>query len=189
MTRYKKGLRQQVYDKFGGKCAYTGKALGEDWQIDHITSKNRSKYMNCYINYPNFDVNDFSNLFPALRIVNHYKRELDLEGFRINMLSFHKRLSKLPNIFLDIKRIILQKTKRLNIYSVFLRITKFGPLVSIKLDLRNMLSFHKRLSKLPKNTIVKRTMDRKRYMYAIADAFDITSEKPFSGKFYFETLK
>ena len=136
MTRYKKGLRQQVYDKFGGKCAYTGKALGEDWQIDHITSKNMSKYMNCYINNPNFDVNDFTNLFPALRIVNHYKRELDLEGFRIYMLSFHKRLSKLP-----------------------------------------------------KNTIVKRTMDRKIYMYAIADAFDITPEKPFSGVFYFETLK
>ena len=31
--------REKVYNKYGGKCAYTGKPLGQDWQIDHVTSQ------------------------------------------------------------------------------------------------------------------------------------------------------
>jgi 5-methylcytosine-specific restriction endonuclease McrA len=35
----KKQLREEVYNKYGGLCAYTGKPLGDDWQIDHIHPK------------------------------------------------------------------------------------------------------------------------------------------------------
>lgn len=28
--------RQIVRSKYGGKCAYTGKPLAEDWQVDHV---------------------------------------------------------------------------------------------------------------------------------------------------------
>lgn len=97
-----KKLRQQVYDKYEGLCAYTGKPLGEDWQVDHMTSKLKHSY---YV----FDassveevikrrkeVDCIENLMPAIKIVNHYKRSLDLEGFRRYMLSFHKRIKKLP---------------------------------------------------------------------------------------------
>jgi hypothetical protein len=51
---------------------------------------------------------------------------------------------------------------------------------------RYMLGFHIRLAKLPKNTSVEKTKKRKEYMYKVANAFDITIDKPFSGKFYFE---
>jgi 5-methylcytosine-specific restriction endonuclease McrA len=31
--------RRVIHDKFGGRCAYTGKPLGDDWQIDHVVPK------------------------------------------------------------------------------------------------------------------------------------------------------
>ena len=126
----KKEIRLQVYNKFGGKCAYTGKPLGDDWPIDHKTPK----YMREFL--LNFDLDGIDNLYPALKIVNHYKRSLDIDDFR-----------------------------------------------------RYMTTFHKRLAKLPKNPYAPNTIRRKEYMYKIAEAFGITPDKPFCGKFYFETLK
>lgn len=52
-----------------------------------------------------------------------------------------------------------------------------------------MLNFHKRLAKLPKRTSVKRTQDRIEYLKEIAEKYGITPQIPFTGKFYFETLK
>ena len=108
MTRYKKELRQQVYDKFNGLCAYTGKDLSDDWQIDHITSKAWADYYGD--TKTKSAINDISNLFPSLRIVNHYKRALDLDAFRDYMLSFHLRLAKLP------KNTNVPKTQRRKAY-------------------------------------------------------------------------
>ena len=123
--------RQKIRLKFNGLCAYSGKPLGEDWQVDHVLPK-------CFKLQSFHKIkshNDFDNLVPACRIVNHYKRSFDLEGFRIYMRSFHLRLAKLP-----------------------------------------------------KNTKVPRTQKRKEYLMKVAQVFDITPEKPFSGIFYFETL-
>lgn len=125
-----KKLRQQVYEKYDGLCAYTGKPLGNDWQVDHMTSKYR------FFFYGEKELeNHIDNLMPAIKIVNHYKRSLDLEGFREYMLTFHKRLKKLP----------------------------------IK-------------------TVVERTKKRKEYMFEVASLFEITPDSPFDGKFYFEKI-
>lgn len=126
-----KELRDKVYNKYNGRCAYTGKPLGDDWQVDHAYSKYQHDYHKIQS-----DVNDISNLMPALRIVNHYKRELSIEGFRWYLKDFHLRLSKLP-----------------------------------------------------KKTRLDRTKKRIAYMEEVANAFNITINKPFSGKFYFETIK
>lgn len=169
--------RQQVYDKYNGRCAYTGKPLDDKWQVDHIEPKTRFKHITVYeAHYKKIDtlqvisvddyiemlegsdregrwdihcawkyypkrtkpapeVDNITNLVPALRIVNHYKRDQNLEEFRAYMLSFHNRLKKLP-----------------------------------------------------KKTTVQRTIERKEYLQKIADAFDISIEKPFTGTFYFETI-
>lgn len=82
-------IRQQVYVKFKGLCAYTGKPLGQDWQIDHIEP-------HFYARMWQRDPDRLDNLVPALRIINHYKRCRDLEEFRKYMLTFHERLKKLP---------------------------------------------------------------------------------------------
>ena len=139
MQNTKNTKKSIIKDKFGGKCAYTGKDLGDDWQIDHVESKNYNKYKRAYIAknlndlIQQVDSND--NLVPALRIVNHYKRGFNLEGFRDYMLSFHKRLAKLP------KKTRLEKTKK-----------------------------------------------RIKYMNEVANAFDISVDKPFGGIFYFESF-
>lgn len=112
-----KKQRQEIFNKFGGLCAYTGKPLGEDWQVDHVTPK------------------DISLLLPALRIINHYKRGKDLDLFRKAMITFHVRLKKLP-----------RETSR---------------------------------------DKTKKTIE---YMHKVAEAFGITIDKPFAGKFYFETI-
>lgn len=95
----KKKTRHEVYNKFNGKCAYTGKELGDDWQVDHVTSQYQHSYLYTgkedYIEYMK-KVHDINNLLPALRIVNHYKRTKNLEQFRRYMTGFHKRLAKLP---------------------------------------------------------------------------------------------
>jgi 5-methylcytosine-specific restriction endonuclease McrA len=93
--------KERIYNKFNGLCAYTGKPLGSDWQIDHVFPKCRSHF---YANKKFKDelgcigstVNDEKNLFPCLKIVNHYKRGLDLEGFRGYLSTLHIRLSRIP---------------------------------------------------------------------------------------------
>lgn len=52
-----------------------------------------------------------------------------------------------------------------------------------------MLNFHKRLAKLPKKTKVTRTEKRIEYLNIIAEKYGISVDKPFSGVFYFETIK
>lgn len=124
--------REKVYLKYNGKCAYTGQDLDDKWQIEHVHPKClKIQSYHCIEHHDHID-----NLLPALWIVNHYKRSLNLEQFREYMKYFHKRLAKLP-----------------------------------------------------KNTSVERTKKRKEYMYKVAQAFDITIDKPFSGKFYFELTK
>ena len=137
-----KEKRQKIKEKYNGLCAYTGKPLDENWQVDHIESKKKKRreiFQKC--NPENWQeelkkIDNIENLIPACWIVNHYKRALDLDGFREYMLGFHKRLAKLP-----------------------------------------------------KNPRVEKSIKRKRYMYRIAELFEITRDKPFGGTFYFERRK
>jgi hypothetical protein len=135
----KKEIREKIFNKFNGLCAYSGKPLDCDWQVDHVTPKcsviwGQPKEIRLKLGV-NYNLNDFDNLLPTIKIINHYKRSFDLEGFRTYMLGFHLRLAKLP-----------------------------------------------------KNTNVLKTKKRKEYMFKIAELFEITTEKPFGGKFYFEKL-
>jgi len=132
--------RDMVYNSFGGLCAYTGKPLADDWQIDHIIpvshpvwyqpEEQRKRVWNI-----SYFKHDAENLVPCCRIINHYKRDLDLEGFR-----------------------------------------------------KYIMGLHIRLAKLPKKTRVSRTERRKEYLYEVAELFGITTDKPFDGVFYFESL-
>jgi hypothetical protein len=75
-----KQTRQQVYDKYGGRCAYCGKEIMfEDMQADHITAKrNGGKECN-----------------PACRRCNHYKRAHSLETFREMLKTLHDRIRQI----------------------------------------------------------------------------------------------
>ena len=80
-----KAFRIKLYDKYNGRCDYSGTLLERDWQIDHIIPK-------CHGGTDNID-----NLVPCQKIVNHYKRALNVEDFRKQWLGgLHLRLAKLP---------------------------------------------------------------------------------------------
>jgi hypothetical protein len=51
-----------------------------------------------------------------------------------------------------------------------------------------MMDFHNRLKKLPKKPKNEKSIRHKKNLLEIARLFDITPEKPFSGKFYFEKI-
>lgn len=90
-----KKLRKQVYDKFGGLCAYSGTPLDSDWQVDHLEPLVRNWWLSNSACFP--DAHRIENMVPCQKIINHYKGSLDLETFRNWFLAgLHERLAKLP---------------------------------------------------------------------------------------------
>ena len=69
--RVTKAERRAIYDKIGGRCAYCGEDLAyEDMQVDHVEAIRSD------------GLDDLSNMLPACRSCNHYKRGNTLEGWR-----------------------------------------------------------------------------------------------------------
>lgn len=126
-----KPKRQAIYNKFGGKCAYSGSPLNDDWQIDHAIPMRRCIFGHATLQ----EVNDPSNLLPAQWEVNFYKGGGGIESLRSSLSTLHIRLAKLP-----------------------------------------------------KNPRSPNGIRRKAFLLRLAGHFGITPEKPFYGKFYFETL-
>ena len=63
--------RQQIYEKFGGRCAYCGcKITIKEMQADHVIPLHLG------------GADDISNLYPACRACNHYKSTYNVEKFR-----------------------------------------------------------------------------------------------------------
>lgn len=70
--------RRDVYDKMGGHCAYCGCELTyKDMQVDHIVPLYQD------------GCDELSNMFPACRGCNHYKRNMDLNDWR-------KQIERIP---------------------------------------------------------------------------------------------
>ena len=79
-----KAQRREVYDKYGGRCAYCGRPLRyEDMQVDHIIPKRKGGQ----------DI--MANYNPACRSCNHYKDSLSLEQFRGLVRTLPERLRKI----------------------------------------------------------------------------------------------
>ena len=79
-----KNIREQVYRKCNGHCAYCGCKLEyKNMQVDHVISV-----------YGNDGSNDVENLMPSCRMCNFYKSTFTLEEFRKNLETLHERLRK-----------------------------------------------------------------------------------------------
>lgn len=91
-----KELRERVRLKYGGLCAYSGTPLEDDWQVDHKVSRRECNYGWGFEDRIDH-VDDFDNLMPCQKILNHYKRAFSVEEFKIERMNgLHKRLYKLP---------------------------------------------------------------------------------------------
>ena len=87
---FSKKIRQAVYDKCGGHCAYCGREIAyDDMQVDHI----HPQYLG--------GKDDIENLNPACRMCNGRKGTLTIEKFRTEialqadraMSTFQARMS------------------------------------------------------------------------------------------------
>lgn len=90
-----KKTREEVYQKYGGRCAYCGRHIEmKDMQIDHFIPQNK-EYLFVLGEIQGVDsVDDFKNLMPACRSCNHYKRAHSLETFRRYIEEIPKKLRK-----------------------------------------------------------------------------------------------
>lgn len=75
--------RKQVYDMFGGRCAYCGcQVTFRGMQIDHkIPLRTGGE-------------DTIENMYPACRSCNHYKHTLDVEGYRTYLQRIPERLMR-----------------------------------------------------------------------------------------------
>lgn len=81
-----KKTREAVYQKYGGRCAYCGRAIAyKDMQVDHFRPLR-------VWNEADGAADDASNLMPACRMCNHYKRANSLEVFRRYIAEIPRKL-------------------------------------------------------------------------------------------------
>ena len=74
-----KKVREAVYQKYGGRCAYCGKKIEyKDMQVDHLIPIQRERFGK----FSEEQLECFENYMPADRRCNHYKRAHSLEVFR-----------------------------------------------------------------------------------------------------------
>ena len=86
----RKELRQKVYDKYGGHCAYCGKKIAiKDMQMDHIIPKwhNESQqHLDSWAKLGGSRIvkgtDDIDNFNPSCRQCNFRKGTMDIEQFR-----------------------------------------------------------------------------------------------------------
>lgn len=111
-----KKVRQLVYAKYDGHCAYCGKEIDySDMQVDHIYPKYRYNLLKAEAEknpllaersgFPK-DIDDFSNLNPSCRMCNFRKSEWTVDQFREEirhqakgvMKSFQARMSEVYHL-------------------------------------------------------------------------------------------
>ena len=81
-----KKTREVVYQKYGGRCAYCGREIAyKDMQVDHFLPLRAWGIEDA-------GTDDISNLMPACRMCNHYKRANSLETFRRYIAEIPRKL-------------------------------------------------------------------------------------------------
>ena len=101
-----KEIRQLVYNKCNGHCAYCGCKLEyKDMQVDHVLAVGSG------------GSNDIDNLLPACRQCNYDKHKKTIEGFR-------KRISK--ELYKSLERVFVYRlAKKYNLVKEEPRVVKF----------------------------------------------------------------
>lgn len=86
--------RKLIFDKYGGRCGYSGTVLEHDWQVEHIVPVVRDLFTGKMM-FPK--EHNLYNMIPVQKLINHYKHSVSLEDFRTWLLGgLHERLARLP---------------------------------------------------------------------------------------------
>lgn len=96
-----KDIRQQVYEMYGGHCAYCGREIDiTEMQVDHV----QSVYLG--------GEDELNNYRPACRQCNFYKSTMSIEGLREQLGLIVGRLEKLLTFRLALAHGLIQLTGR-----------------------------------------------------------------------------
>ncbi len=89
-------VREAVYYKYDGHCAYCGKGLTpKDYQVDHLIPIQRESFGK----YTEEQLERFDNYMPACRRCNLYKRAHSLETFRKYIEEIPRKLKERNYIY------------------------------------------------------------------------------------------
>jgi hypothetical protein len=84
-----KKVREAIYNKYAGHCAYCGKKIEyKEMQVDHLIPVQRERFGK----YSEEQIECFENYMPACRRCNNYKRAHSLEVFRKYIEEIPKKL-------------------------------------------------------------------------------------------------
>ena len=112
----KQEIRQKIYNKYGGHCAYCGEEIEyKKMQVDHIFPQSKkhwlsSDYMKKYEKISIDNIDEIDNLNPSCRSCNLWKHNLRLEGFRrelqrqvdrVNRYSANYRMAKKYGLIIE----------------------------------------------------------------------------------------
>jgi 5-methylcytosine-specific restriction endonuclease McrA len=115
----KKEVRQAIFDKFGGRCAYCGELLGKGWHVDEIEpcrrrhkwDRENNKWVLSGYDHP--DRLHIDNQFPACPSCNLQKHSMSLEDFRTSISNFVQSLNRYTNQYKFAKRYgLIEETKK-----------------------------------------------------------------------------
>lgn len=88
-----KRIREAVYAKYDGHCAYCGCEIEyRQMQVDHVKSLYWNSIDNHFVDNPDIVQDDsLDNLMPSCRQCNYYKAEADIENFRSKIHNILER--------------------------------------------------------------------------------------------------
>ena len=89
-------VREAVYYKYDGHCAYCGKVLTpKEFQVDHLIPIQRERFGK----YTEEQLERYENYMPTCRRCNHYKRAHSLETFRRYVEEIPEKLRETNYIY------------------------------------------------------------------------------------------
>ncbi|MNJ68441.1 HNH endonuclease [compost metagenome] len=100
--RLKKSEREQVRQKYGGRCAYCGNDLGQRWHADHLAPVIRLPDQRIAEQLQNHNL---ANMMPACVPCNLSKGRQELEGWRawlaghVNSLNAYHPIYRLAKTY------------------------------------------------------------------------------------------
>lgn len=111
-------MRERVYQKFNGHCAYCGKEIDyKDMQLDHLIPQcilENNKHQDLWDK-----VETFENYMPSCRRCNHYKRGNSLETFREMIRTIPQKLMRdnyIYKVASDFRIVPIQSPQEIEFY-------------------------------------------------------------------------
>lgn len=109
-------VREKVFKKYGGKCAYCGCELVKGWHVDHFLPVVRNPLTGAKL-YPERD--NLDNMMPSCASCNINKHSMDIEDFRNLIKGFMKHLNEISTQYKIAKRYGLVEEKDIEVKFYF----------------------------------------------------------------------